>query len=385
MGRHHHLRLPEHLYLSPPQPPQPSPYSLASASSFLAVKSGVYYTSPVALFQETGRTTALAVGDRIPGFKTSAAFFNTLRANLILGTDSTPPSLTNTPDSLRPINMASSTGSLPPPSPSPLAQTSESSQDTSIVDTKSENPLDSIPELTTQLALAEDDKVEALHLLADSVAQQRQIASSAVIFHPLTMGILVLLFGIVYQNLYKGSSSDWAIVGTTTAGVLMAVLITVRWLTNGYIEEAEKVGTWKWLNRGRNDDDILLTRFGDEAIGALVLRGQLDNPPSSTSGPRKSRTKNLPTTGFIRGWTVKRRYRRKGVGHGLLEEAVKLCRQRDWSGPEFAPDHANSARVLPTIFNGGFIKRERRANEMLVRVKEEIGVSASGTGKKGKR
>jgi hypothetical protein len=72
MGRHHGLKFPEHLYLSPPTPPQPTPYSLASASSFLSVKSAVYYSAPAALFQETSRNTALAVSDRIPGLKTSA-------------------------------------------------------------------------------------------------------------------------------------------------------------------------------------------------------------------------------------------------------------------------------------------------------------------------
>ncbi|KAJ4652605.1 hypothetical protein HRR90_003791 [Exophiala dermatitidis] len=82
MGRHHHPHLPEHLYisrnLSPPgqsssqSQSQSQHHSLPSTSSFLSVKSVLYHPSPAALLQETGRTTALAVGDRIPGFKTSA-------------------------------------------------------------------------------------------------------------------------------------------------------------------------------------------------------------------------------------------------------------------------------------------------------------------------
>lgn len=254
----------------------------------------------------------------------------------------------------------------------------------------SENPLDSIPDLTTKPAVTNDEKVEALHLLADSVAQQRQVASTAVIFHPLTLAVLVLLCGLAYQNLYKGSSSDLALVGTTSAGILMAILITVRWLTSGYIFEAEKVGTWKWLNSGRDDDDsgvvgsedeILLTRFGDEIIGTVIVRGVRDSASASgTSSPRKPR-KNTPTTGYIRGWTVKRRYRRKGIGQGLLEEAVAVCQTKGWNGPEFADDHAHSAKVLHPTFSGGFRKREKQAREMLERVKEEVGSS----GKKGKR
>ncbi|KAL2429667.1 hypothetical protein ABEF95_009402 [Exophiala dermatitidis] len=401
MGRHHHPHLPEHLYisrnLSPPGPSssqsqsQHQPHSVPSTSSFLSVKSVLYHPSPAALLQETGRTTALAVGDRIPGFKTSAAFFNTLRANLILDADSAPPSLSNTPDSLRPVTMASS-NSLPPPSPSALAQTPESAAAVTDAQQNSHSsPLDSIPELKTTLAVTEDDKVEALHLLADSVAQQRQIASTAVLFHPATLSLLVLLFGLVYHHFYKGSTGDLLLVGTTSTGVLMAVLVTIRWLVGGYLVEAERIGTWKWLNLGREDgnsvgdeDEILLTRFGDEVIGTLILRGQRENGSgsgsdgtttnNSTSPTKRSSRKThhqQPVHGVIRGWTVKQRYRRKGVGQGLLEEAVQLCQTKGWAGPDFATDHANSHRVLPAAFNGGFAKRERLARDMLERVKQD--------------
>ena len=56
------LKFPEHLYLSPPQTP-------TSAYSYLSLTST--YSSSAALFQETS-SNALAVSDRIPGFKTSA-------------------------------------------------------------------------------------------------------------------------------------------------------------------------------------------------------------------------------------------------------------------------------------------------------------------------
>jgi hypothetical protein len=61
MGRQP-LKFPEHLYLSPPQTP-------TSSYSYLSLTST--YTSSAALFQETS-SNALAVSDRIPGFKTSA-------------------------------------------------------------------------------------------------------------------------------------------------------------------------------------------------------------------------------------------------------------------------------------------------------------------------
>ena len=287
--------------------------------------------------------------------------------------------------------MTSSTGALPPPSPSPLAQSPESGEDNTALgevetDPSFVDPLSSVPELTTKPATSEDDKVEALHLIADSVAQQRQIASTAVIFHPLIISALVLLFGLAYQYLWSGTRSDWAIIGTTSAGILMSVLVSVRWMTAGYIYEAERVGTWKWLNQGREDgsvvgdsDEILLTRFGDETIGAIIIRGVRDSSPDSrATSPRKTRRGNTPATGVIRAWTVKRRYRHRGVGQGLLEEAIELCVQKSWNGPEFAADHANSAAVLHPTFAGGFAKRDRQAREMLERVKEESGAGADG-------
>ena len=260
-------------------------------------------------------------------------------------------------------------------------------QETAVVE-KPENPLDILPELTSRAAANDDDRVEALRLVADSVAQQRQLASSAILFHPLTLCAMVLLFGLAYQYLYKGAASDFAIIGTTTAGLLMVVLITARLLSGGYIFEAERVGTWKWMNEGRDgpdndivgtEDEIILTRFGEEVIGAIVIRGVRD-PASSSSKSRK----NVPTTGYIRGWTVLQRYRRKGIGQGLLEEAVALCQKKGWQGPEFDEKHANSARLVYPIFQGGFRKRERQARQMLERVIEEQGTTTA-SGKKGKK
>ena len=290
--------------------------------------------------------------------------------------------------------MASSTGSLPSVS-SPLAQDPES-EETSLATTS--DPLADVPHLSTKLATTEDDKVEALKLVADSVAEQRQQASRAILFHPGIIALVVLALGLIYSNFYKGALSDWGIVGTTSAGVIMSMLIGVRYATGGYIEAAEAVGTWKWLDKGRNntfsvgdEDEIVLSRFGDIPIGAVVMRGVRHDTSSSTSGsgsPRKRRQnssgKNAPVRGEIRGWAVRYRYRRKGVGTELLEEAVKICQEKGWQGPEFATDHANSTRILPSTFNGTFGRAERKAKEMLERVKEDAGVGAVSA-RKGKR
>ena len=301
--------------------------------------------------------------------------------------------------------MASSTASLPPLSPSPLAQKPQhvESESAQVVPSEPSDPLANIPDLTTKPATSEDDIVESLHLLADSVAQQRQVASNHIIFHPMSLAILALILGLVWQYMYKGSYGDGALIGTTSAGVLMAGLISVRWMSSGYLYEAENVGTFKWLRKGRDadvdaavdvvgkEDEILLTRFGDEVIGTIIVRGvrHADAVASGGSGsPRKRRqnslSKNSPVKGVIRGWTVRTKYRGKGIGAGLLEDAVKLCNEKGWTGPEFAPDHAHSVRVLPAVYNGGFTKRDSRAAVSLQKVIAEYGVERKGS-KKGRR
>lgn len=184
----------------------------------------------------------------------------------------------------------------------------------------------------------------------------------------------------------------------------------------GYLAVAEGVGTWKWLEAGGEGAGdggevvVLVTRFGEEVVGAVVLTAlqDPDHPASNEKvkagggGGRKSQrshtanananayvTGNTKTKGTIRAWTVRQKYRRKGVGGALLEEAVKLGREKGWSGPVFADDHANSARVLPELFNAGFEARERRARALLERLlhEEEVeeGISnGNGNGKGGK-
>ena len=185
----------------------------------------------------------------------------------------------------------------------------------------------------------------------------------------------------------------------------MAILVGVRGVTGGYIEEAERVGTWKWLDEGRGGDgigevvgdrdEVLLTRFGELGIGAVVVRALRDVPhanggvDSRGGGTLRKRRQNsggkhANTTGVIRAFAVKNRYRCKGVGTGLLEEAVKLCQEKGWVGPEFAEEHAHSRKKIPSMFYGWFVQRDRKVRAMLEGVKEEMGVDL-GYGKKGKR
>lgn len=230
------------------------------------------------------------------------------------------------------------------------------------------------PPLTTFQTSADNeehysDRVDALRLIADSVAQQRQEASRAVITHPVVVAVAMAVVAGIYQSVYR-EFSDVATVVTTAAGLLMAGMAGVGYLTYGYLDLAEKTGTWSFLraDNARDEDILLVTKYGEAVIGVVVLR--LCSPADSR--PRTTRSKTAANKAIIRAWTVRRRYRHKGVGAALLEEAITLCRNNHWEGPEFADDHANSKRVLPKFFQRDMDKREARARIWLEDLKERV-------------
>lgn len=278
---------------------------------------------------------------------TRAAFFSSLGANLrITDDDLNLPSPLNTP-SLRPYDVMSA------PAHSPLASLAASTTDgiskianNDLSAKKAEDeaapvdPLAGIPELNTYAAESEEDQVAGLKLVADSIAQQRQTASRILIFHPLSLGIFSVVLALVTQWIYK-DQSDIARVLTTWAGLTMAYLLVVRLFTKDYLTLAEEIN-WDWLG----GDRIMVTKFGDEVIGALVLGWVA----GEGRGSRRKRTGR----GLIRAWTVKLRYRGKGVGTGLLEEAVSIATEKGGDGIDFAEEHAStfdsaSLRSLPIL------------------------------------
>ena len=223
---------------------------------------------------------------------------------------------------------------------------------------------DAIPDLSFVVAAPDsEDRVEGLKLVADSVAQQRQQASKVVILHPVVLTVAIAIVGILSQYL------AFATLLTTSTGVLMAGMITVRWYTSEYITMAEEVG-FKWLEsyarqggsgngspnngNGTREPVVLVAKWGSEVIGALVMR--------VVKRERK---------GYVKAWTVKLRYRNKGVGRGLLEEASKIVWGRGGRGMVFEEQNANSGRVLPQFLNGTFDRREVRARAMLMDVVAE--------------
>ena len=99
-------------------------------------------------------------------------------------------------------------------------------------------------------------------------------------------------------------------------------------MTAPYLAQAENLGGWNWLG----DDTVLVTKFGDAIIGAVVLGWE--------GGAEKTRSrKKKGGKGVIRAWTVRLQYRGKGEGVALLDEAVKLVHQKGGEGIIFDEDN----------------------------------------------
>ena len=213
----------------------------------------------------------------------------------------------------------------------------------------------------------EVEKVSGLKLIADSIAQQRQLASRAVLFHPIILSAYIGLLAITTQLLYK-TRGDLGVLLTTVAGVSMAWLVGVRSVTAGYITLAEDV-SWNFVRNEDGGDDIIIgSRYGEDVIGALILRLER-NCQSPSKRKAKSKTGGK---GVVRAWTTKMRYRGTGIGTDLLQEAVRVTREKLGNSAEigFAAEHANSKMILPEMFNHGFRKREMKAAKALKTIVE---------------
>lgn len=191
-------------------------------------------------------------------------------------------------------------------------------------------PSNELPSLTTYTAESEDDRIDGLKLVADSVAQQRQVASKMLIFHPVNLAAYFLVIAILAQRMWH-TTDDLYLLGTTIGGITMACLTAVRFATGGYLTLAEEIN-WDWLG----DDRLIVVKWGEEVIGALVLGWADAEAAKKLRGGRRRRGKAV-----VRAWTVKLKYRGKGVGEGLLEEAVKVAGERGADGIVFERDHAS--------------------------------------------
>lgn len=191
-----------------------------------------------------------------------------------------------------------------------------------------EDPLEGVPELKTYMTTDDDEKVAALKLVADSIAQMRQIANQSLISNPINLAIGVALMALLARWLMD-RGNDTVTVGLTCSGIVMCALAACRYLTKEYIFEAESIN-WKFLDEA----DVVVTKFGDELIGTVMTYW--------VSGEGRQKRKKA-WRGEIKAWTVARKYRKKGVGATLLDEAVKEYKKKGAESLEFADDHASES------------------------------------------
>ncbi|KAI1011936.1 hypothetical protein LB503_004267 [Fusarium chuoi] len=153
------------------------------------------------------------------------------------------------------------------------------------------------PPLSIEILTDPKEKKDALKLIADSVAQQRQTASRAMIFHPIPLSVFIAILAIAHYG----------------AGI------------------------------GKDISTMLI-------IYPAVLRLEKSN-----------------NTAFIRAWTTRARYRRRGLGGDVLRESVGIAKQKLGKNctVEFAHDHANSEMPLHELFNAPFLARQMKAKKAL--------------------
>ncbi|KAL4729715.1 hypothetical protein ACLX1H_004138 [Fusarium chlamydosporum] len=207
------------------------------------------------------------------------------------------------------------------------------------------------PPLSIEILTNPTEKKDALKLIVDSVAQQRQTASRALIFHPITLSIFAAVLAIAHYGANVGNDISTMII--IYPGVVITYLVAIRMFTSAYIRIAEETNWLEWMKKDDVEDTIIGARFGEDIIGAVILRLE------------KSENKAI-----IRGWTTKSRYRGRGLGGDVLSESVKIAKKALGKDciVEFASDHANSHKPLYTIFNGPFLAREAKAKRALAAV-----------------
>ncbi|KAB8237184.1 uncharacterized protein BDW43DRAFT_307461 [Aspergillus alliaceus] len=178
------------------------------------------------------------------------------------------------------------------------------------------HPTTNLPSLTTTLATATPETINALHLISDSIAQQRQTAARSIIHHPKTRLLLTIFLFLILTTLYKDPSS-WPLLLTATTASFLTFLLSIRYITHGYLDEAERVGTLAWLGSDEHppstsvtngdSDSVLVSKYGGNVIGTIVLRavgfGQLGGHISLERCRELGITARAPV-GVIRAWTV---------------------------------------------------------------------------------
>ncbi|KAJ5537676.1 hypothetical protein N7494_007155 [Penicillium frequentans] len=180
--------------------------------------------------------------------------------------DSPTPSPTSTASPRSNSDSAASNASInaisapPPPLPrdptlASTAPPSDASSSSDSEDLRSPTPETSFQRkenpaeegiLETTPATTQQDLIASLHLIADSIAQQRQIAAKSILHSGFYWAILVIVFEYLYRVLWH-TPADWIMILLLWICFAIATLSGIKMWTGGYLDEAERVGRWSWL------------------------------------------------------------------------------------------------------------------------------------------
>lgn len=215
------------------------------------------------------------------------------------------------------------------------------------------------------------DKDAALDLVKTSVLQQKIGAFRAVALHPLIVAWWIVLSAVAWK-LCSHAEFD---LKTTITVVLVMTIGLISGIYNAcrrYDTHANDIET-SWT---KPEDIIIGARSKEGLISTAILR--IENFPA--------RNKRRKTNGkaLITAWTTRKEHRKKGIGKQVLEEAVRIARERAGNSVEigFAAEHANSHFPLPELFIKRFRKNERMAASVLDEVLNGKGLDRRGSGKR---
>lgn len=167
------------------------------------------------------------------------------------------------------------------------------------------------------------ERIDALKLLADSVAQQRQIQNSALLWHPATMSLLVLLVGIIVKMNWE---SAFGTVLLLTCGGVMAAFSMLGRFTVGWLEIAEEVGSGKGL-KILESKEVVVAVWRNEVIGVIAWSQEKEKEETVLK---------------VWGFTVRRRERGRGVGGDLVRTMVDQVLHKSPNGKlRVEPDKEN--------------------------------------------
>jgi len=233
------------------------------------------------------------------------------------------------------------------------------------MDTNSKQTEEDLPTLTLEPTTIRAERVAALRLISNSIAQQRQALNRRILSHWYFLApagaFVAVVAGVNYRH-----DHGLATLFIILAAVLMGLFSLVLRFSHDYVEHAEAIGCEAGYARFIGDPGpegdgavVVVARWGGRVVGAVVLRNVAAAPPARWE---------------VWAWTVELRYRGKGLGTDLLQTAVAVAREKSAeSGPvqiEWAEEHANSYRnhSLPHAFNEGFDRNEARARRLLSQI-----------------